>query len=192
MKKNLDSRKVFLIAFWIVIFTSCKNKPNEEKVDVLKNTIENNLGSKLSIPKKMRLYQPFNNYVADSMQIANANLKIYTRIDASCPTCINSINKWLKFANKLFTDKVPVILVCASKDNFELMKYFCENGEIKKFPYPFFLDKENEYLGKNSFMNVSPQIETVLTDSQDNILLIGNPIHSEDIMKLYLAKVQSR
>jgi hypothetical protein len=81
---------------------------------------------------------------------------------------------------------VPVILICQSKDNFELIKYFCEQGDVKKFAFPFFLDTKNEFLDKNSFIDESTRFHVILTDSLNKILLFGDPTKSKKVMEQYL------
>ena len=58
---------------------------------------------------------------------------------------------------------VPIIMICSSDD---------------------------EYVKLNKFMDETDGFETVLTDSKNNILLLGNPIHSIKIKELFLEKIQ--
>lgn len=193
MRKLQDNKvKDILIIFVLLCLASCEKKQGNEKVDILKSAIQKNLGKKLSIPMDLKTYSPFKGYMADSLQIAHTELKVYTRINTSCPTCIEGLQKWVKLSSELIKYRIPVIVICTSSDNFELMKYLCENKTIKEFPFPFFLDIKNDFINKNPFMKTSTELETVLTDSQDNIILIGNPIHSEDTKMLYLKEIQKR
>lgn len=182
--------KTVMYVFFLFILICCEKKENNEKVNILKKTIENSLGKKLSIPINLQSYTPFPQYIADSTELSHADLKLYTQINTSCSTCLEEINTWNKFIPKLMEYKVPVILICQSKDNFELLKYLCENGKIKKFSFPFFLDIKKEYISKNSFMDTSTEFETVLTDSKNKILLMGNPIHSEKTKSIYLNEIR--
>jgi hypothetical protein len=180
MKKILIGfRKILLFCSIISTFIACKREEvDNEKVKLFKNIIEVNLGKKLLIPKDLQPYSPFNQNLTDSIKLANSSLKLYSLINTSCSTCLEEINKWDSFASKLKKYKIPVILICKSnKDNFELLKYLCETKKIKKFAYPFFLDINDDYVNKNPFMNASRDFETVLTDKNNSILLIGNPLH---------------
>lgn len=194
VKIFLGFRKILMYCFIISMFISCKREQMEnEKVKLFKNIIKVNLGKKLVIPKDLQLYTPFNHNSTDSIKLANSSLKLYSLINSSCSTCLEEINKWDSFASKLKKYKIPVILICKSdKDNFELLKYLCETNKIKKFSYPFFLDLKDGYVNKNPFMNASGDFETVLTDRDNSILLIGNPLHSEEIKQLYLKEIQKR
>jgi hypothetical protein len=186
--------KTLMYCYVISIFIGCKREQvDNEKVKLFKNIIEDNLGKKLLIPKDLKLYSPFNQNSTDSIKLANSSLKLYSHINTSCSTCLEEINKWDSFASKLKKYKTPVILICKSnKDNFELLKYLCETNKIKKFTYPFFLNLKDDYVNKNPFMNASRDFETVLTDKNNSILLIGNPLHSKGMEQLYLNEIQKR
>jgi hypothetical protein len=67
-----------------------------------------------------------------------------------------------------------------------------EKGEIKSFSYPFFFDVKRDFFKQNKFMKESPQFETVLTDRENNILVLGNPIRSKKIKDLYLDEILKR
>lgn len=172
--------------------TDCKNKETKAKEASLKSVVENCIGKKLILPDSLSAYKPFTNYIADGVEMANAAIKIYSHINASCPTCIRDIVLWNSIIPYFSKYKVPVILVCESKDNFELVKYFHESGEIKSFSYPLFFDLKNEYIKSNKFMKESQQFETVLTDKENNILLLGNPIRSKEMKELYIKEIQKR
>lgn len=185
---------MLMYCYIISLLISCKREQaDNEKVKLFKNIVEVNLGKKLVIPKDLQLYAPFNHNSTDSIKLANSNLKLYSLINTSCATCIEEISKWDSLASKLKKYKIPVILICQSnKDNFELLKYLCETNKIKKFTYPFFLDLKDLYVHKNPFMKASKDFQTVLTDKDNSILLIGNPIHSEGINELYLKEIEKR
>ena len=169
---------------------SCKNKQETDEVVSLKQVVENSLGKKLILPNSLQEYSPFSNYVADSVAVVNSEYKIYSKVDASCGTCISRINLWNGLALEFRKYNVPVILICDSDDKFELLKYFCESGKIKKFPYPFFLDKKKEFAKLNKFMVANKGFETVLTKNDNTIVLIGNPIMSAEIKDLYMKEIE--
>jgi hypothetical protein len=174
-------------------FISCNKKENDPKKAALKKIIDQNLGTKLKLPKDLTLYTPFSNYKADSAQIAQAKLKIYSHVNTSCATCVQNITNWNNMALTFSQYNVPIILVCTSKDNYKLIQYLCETKkEIKSFPYPFFLDPKKDFVDSNSFMREHEHLETVLTDKNGNILVMGNPSHSESIYKLYESEIQKR
>ncbi|KQC02756.1 hypothetical protein [Pedobacter sp. Hv1] len=184
--------KSILVLIWMCCIISCKNKEETDEIASLKSVVENTLGKKLIIPASLPTYSPFTNYIADSAAIFNSEYRIYSKVNASCGSCITHINLWKNLIAEFSKYKIPVILVCNSDDQFELIKYFCETGKLKSFSYPFFLDRKNEFVKKNKFMAASKNFETVLTDKNNTILLLGNPAVSKAINKLYLKEIQKR
>ena len=189
---NIKILIIFLIICAIPFCTNKENKENKEKENTIKSIVNNCLGRKLMIPDSLVIYSPFSNYTMDSIEISNAHFKIYSYINASCPTCIEDILLWNNITPCFVKYNIPIILICESKDNFELIKYFHEQGMIKKFSFPLFFDVKGRYLAENKFMEESPQLETVLTDRENNILLLGNPIRSKEIKDLYLSEILKR
>ncbi|MDP3441913.1 MAG: hypothetical protein Q8T08_03550 [Ignavibacteria bacterium] len=189
MKSKFPNRvKYVILLLCICSVISCKNEKNRKKS--LESVVENCLGKKLILPDSLIVYAPFPNCIADSMDISKASFKIYSHINASCPTCIGDIVLWDSITSDFSKYKVPIILICESKDNFELVKYLHETGGIKSFSYPLFFDRKKEYLTQNKFMNESQHFETVLTDNENNILLLGNPIRSKEMRDMYLKKIR--
>lgn len=186
MKKWNLKHSVLALSILAYCVLSCKDKVNPE----VKIIVENNIGKKFIIPDSLIAYNPFTNYIADSIGISNASFKIYSKINASCGTCISKINNWNKIANEFKKYGVPVILICQSDENFELIKYFCESGEIESFPYPFFIDKRNELTELNDFMKKVVGFETVLTNRENKIIALGDPLRFEKIKKIYLDEIK--
>jgi len=193
MKNNVFKIvKYMILIIFVTLTISCQNKENQKREAHLKSVIENCLGKKLTIPDSLRIYAPFYNYIADSVQLSNARFKIYSHINASCPTCVRDILLWNNIIPSFEKFEVPVILICESDDNFELFKYIIESGEINNFSYPFFLDVKCDFFTQNKFMKESPQFETVLTNRDNTILLLGNPIRSKEMKNIYLNEIQKR
>lgn len=188
----LNILKYIILIIFATLTISCQNKENQKREAHLKSVIENCLGKKLIIPDSLRIYAPFHNYIADSVQLFNAKFKIYSHINASCPTCVRDILLWNNIIPDFEKLKAPVILICESDDNFDLFKHIIESGEIKSFSYPFFFDLKRDFYRQNKFMKESPQFETVLTDRDNTILLLGNPIRSKEMKDIYLNEIQKR
>lgn len=188
LKKML---KYSLLIAYSITFLSCNHKQKTDEVLGFESIIKNTIGKELFIPKNVEIYSPFSNYLADSSRIAKAPFKIYSRIEASCGTCITHVESWNNLAVEFKNHNIPIILIFHSNDKFELIKHYCESGIINKFPYPFFLDAEDEFK-KNEFMLITKNFETVLTDKENNIIAMGNPTRSSEIKDLYLNEIQKR
>lgn len=170
------------------LFFACQD--DERNVETAGAAISKKIGKRITIPDSMELYVPFNNLLYDSSAIASSPLKIYTFIDVSCSSCIDNIEKWeFLSASKFAKEKVPIILICQSRDDFELFKYFCESGKVPRFQLPFFIDKGGKYFKLNTFINRSNH--TVLTDQANAVILSGDPTHSDKVLNLYMKKIKS-
>jgi len=178
---------IFVMALVCISFLiSCQNTDRTAHNSSLKSTIDSTLGKKLILPTKLLVYSPFNDLEGDSATVFDSKYKLFTHINASCGTCITHIKLWENLVLEFNKFKIPIILICESDDRFELLKYLCETGGVGKFSYPFFLDKENEYIKRNQFMKKTQDFETVLTDKEYNILLLGNPTRSKEMKDLYM------
>lgn len=174
----------------ILVSTSCiskhnNNNNNNEEIR-LKNIIEGVLGEKLNVPDNVKVYKPLSEYKLDSTEMFSSNFKIYSHVNVSCGTCVRNIDLWNSFIAELKKYDIPIILICSSNDNYVLLEYVCEREQKLSFEYPFILDTKNEFLKKNQFMNECQDFKTVLTNKDDEILLIGNPINNKGIKNIYL------
>lgn len=188
MKKNIKEYIMILLCTFSII--SCKKNQNIVKDDSFKVVIDNILGKKLIISDSLELYHPFLNVINSKEEVLNPKLKIYSHIDASCGTCIENLKAWNNLIPEFNMKNVEVILICTSDNNFELLKYYFESKEIASFSHPLLLDHNNDYLLQNEFMSKSKNFETVLTDKNNEILLLGNPNYSIKIKELYFNEIK--
>lgn len=159
MKRIILKNLMILLCFFSII--SCHKKRNKEKVDSFKTIIDNNIGKKLIVSDSLELYHPFPNSINNKITL-NTELKIYSHIDASCGTCIETLKAWNNIIPELRREGVQVILICSSDNRFELLKYYFESKEIENFNYPLLLDYKNNFIEENQFMLESKNFETVL------------------------------
>lgn len=183
--------RLFFYLFLSLCFISCKqSQKKKQQINDLKTVVNNTISTTLQLPKALKVYAPFQNYLKDSLAISNADFKIYTAVDASCGACIKKIRKWATLAEELKSANVAIILLCHGEHGrFVLLEHLCETEKLITFPYPFFLDLEGSYTDNNAFMDKNASFETVLTDKTNRILALGNPIYSEGIKALFLKMV---
>jgi len=173
--------------FILVLFSNCNNTGEREQ-GVNKIT---NKADTLFLPDSMVVYSPFHKGKLDSAQIANSALKVYSFVDVSCPSCLTNIKNWNKFASTLKEYNVPVILICQSEDNYELLKHLCENKRISEFPFPFYFDVKKQFFALNKLLSPSPNQHTVLTDKNNRILMSGDLTLTETTRKAYLDTIKN-
>jgi len=186
-----------LYLFFLLIlnaFTACQNNNATSSAIVTnKQPIDTVVGKKLNIPTNLQAYSPFSGYLLDSNQLKHfSSMKIYSYVNVSCPSCIGSLETWKKLIPEFMKSDVPVILICRTEDNFEYIKFRCENGSVKNFPFPFYFDAKQQYIKQNPFIKEYGAYQTVLTDKDNNILLTGDLVHSTETKDLYLTEIRKR
>jgi len=177
-------KKTIVLILVIATFVSCSQQQKNKNINSFKKTLDANLGKKLFVPDSLELYNPFPNST-DNQASLNPKLIIYSHIDASCDTCIETLSLWNSIIPEFSKEDVKVVIICSSDNRFELLKYYFESGEITNFSYPLYLDYKDDFIFNNTFMSESKNFETVLTDNHNNILLIGNPNFTKKIKELY-------
>lgn len=184
-------KKLYVFLTLIGLFFSCVSNIKKEKAQYFDSIISKTIGKELLLPQKLILYKPHSNYSMDSCDIANASHKIYSHINVSCGSCLKEIEMWEKLIPQFEKLGVSIIIICTADDNFILFEYLCEKNKFINYSFPFFLDMNDKYTRLNKFVNLSNDFKTILTDKENRILLLGNPINSKKIMRLYLDKIKN-
>lgn len=159
---------------------SCSNNPRigtSINNEILKKVI----GSKLIIPKGMKSYNTI--YRPDSIVISR--YYIYKIIDVSCGSCLAMLTEWEKYMLTFKNSNVQLCFICISDDDFQLFEYIYDNNGFPNYPFPLFFDKEMQFIKMNSFIMGRPDYNTILTDKDNSIMLIGDPLINKKIDKLY-------
>lgn len=167
----------------LVLLTSC----------VSKTQIKNGSEISIAVPDRAEIYDPStgsSNTVL--LKRKKSRYKIYTLINASCSSCVFKLEKWSDFQSKISgIHDVSIIPICFSHDNFELLKFAFENDKIKKIGLSLILDKEENGFKKMNMELVNKYGDfTVLTDSEDNVLLQGNPMEDERDKTKFLLRIE--
>jgi hypothetical protein len=133
----------------------------------------------------LEIYNPFN-VKLEKKQKANP-FTIIAYINVSCASCLEEISKWNDFYSKINKNKTDIIMICYSKDNFEYFRYLCETNKIENTNNIFYLDNYKVFEENNSILRLRHTDQTVLLDSNNNILLGGNPFHSAEVKANYFS-----
>jgi hypothetical protein len=144
-------------------------------------------GKLLIIPKHIEIFNPYLPNIPDSTLFSGSKTKIYTLVNASCSTCLLHLKEWDDFETNINKLKdVQVIVVCESDDNFQLLKYLFESKKMDKILLPIVLDLDNKFISLNVSLLSREGDLTVLTNSNNKILLSGNPIKNKKDKKRYM------
>lgn len=162
----------------VCLFLSCTENRNEINQTSLK------------IPDNLKIFKE-TNHTNISKELKSNSLLIFTSINTSCATCLLDFKKWREFQDILKKNKVGLVPICHSKDNFELLKYLFESGELESLDFPIFLDINNEFLDLNDNLLDGNKNLTVLTNSKKEVILHGNPFQNQNLMNKYLKMIKN-
>lgn len=182
----------YIIVFNALLLVSCINKKNtdkEFKVQTIKQF-------KIQAPKHIEFY---NQYLSDSLHVKITldtikQQRIYTTINVSCASCLQKFAKWDRFHTELgeLNNNVAIIPVCYSEDRFESLKYLFENNKLARIKIPLALDVDNSFVKQNLSLWKQHGDFTVLTDSKNNVLLVGDPIGNEKDKNDFIQAIRNK
>lgn len=193
MKKSIS--KIILYYFFgscTFSFFSCNNDNKLQNIDpAIEMTNKDSLiGKTIIMSDSMESYSPYREDIyMDSAEIFRANYKIFAFINVSCVSCIPDISKWDSLAPTFMKHRVPVILICDAKDNFEYAKYLFEKRIIKHYSFPLFFDTKSIFYKNNFFLRHDLAHQAVLTDANNKIIATGSAIYSTEIKEYYLQRI---
>jgi hypothetical protein len=122
-------------------------------------------------------------------QLREINLKKYkfvVYIDATCFTCAEDLISWSKIIKDIEQDKFDYLFYLHTNELEVLEPYIKRWG----FYLPFIIDTENTFFYENK-INIEKLFQAMLIDENNKVLLIGNPVYSEDMLTLYKKAIAS-
>lgn len=122
------------------------------------------------------------------IKINTNKLKIINYIDTSgCTECRLELYEWSKKIEELksLTHNVDVLFIAYQKEYASLEILLKKN----LFNYPLLYDRTGEMNKVNDFPK-SPLLQCFLTDKNNHIILVGNPIRNDNLWDLYKKAIQ--
>jgi hypothetical protein len=176
--KNL----VFYIFICLIVSCANDNKSSEEDYIRIPDTlvVYNTMNSTDSMASKSDIISKLESFT------------IFTSINVSCATCLFEFDKWRAIGNGFKDNTVSIVPICHSKDNFEMLKYLFESGDIKPLDFPLYLDDKNKFTELNKHLLDENHGLTVLVDTDNKILLKGSPIDDQTLMKKYTKLINTQ
>jgi len=161
----------------LCLLSSCTNR--------IKDEIQKWQGKQLILPDNHLMINP-GRYSIDPLK---KRLKILTLVNANCGKCVEELTDWKRFISQVDTGHVGFIFLCHSQDELMLLKR--TDSLIIKLSYPYFQDPDKKLISRNSFSD-DVRYQTFLLDTENKVILIGNPIYHAQIRNLYLKEIQER
>lgn len=177
-----DIIKQFILSLLILLaFTSCiTTKESDQKI--ITKWYEKNI----TFPYLMNSYQQ------DSLLLTMLynEFKILTFVDSNeCTECHLQLYKWKKLiqeTDSLFNNVSFLFIIFPQKGHtIELLK------KKNKFDYPTFYDNNGNLWKANDLPKTSKH-QTFLLNSENQVLLIGNPINNPRLWNLYKQTISKK
>jgi hypothetical protein len=149
------------------------------------NAKKNTTSEKIKMPDSLSVFYKGDITTFDKNRING--LSLITSINTSCATCLYELDQWLDFEKLNKNEDLEFMIICHSKDNFEMFRYLYENGDIPALNVPIYLDMSNTFMSLNrGFLNEEKKI-TVLTDKNYNVILNGSPFLDTALKQSYMS-----
>ena len=137
------------------------------------------LGKTMVIPDSLPVYYKNDLLCLTNYYIDTTKYHIISNIDGTCHQCIEAFELWQDLIDE--HSNVDVQFIFIVKTNAPKRVLFIL--ETLDFNYPIIFDEKMEYEILNQIDDIS---NTVLTDFNQKILLVGNPIQNQKLNDLYL------
>jgi len=117
-------------------------------------------------------------------------LKIITRIDGSCGKCVNDIKRWdEEIIRVIDTSLVNIHIIIYTDDPSYFTNAICPEIALN---YPLLIDTLNLFVINNDLPRFDNKFHSFLLDRNNNIILIGSPLHNWELKTLYLDEIEKR
>jgi hypothetical protein len=145
------------------------------------------VGNVLNIPDTLHLL--YNDTLKKELYSNKYSLKIITRIWGDCFSCIDSLSKWKHFASKEKENKDFGLYIFIYTSRYP---YFKRNFYPRiHLNHSLIIDRNDKLSELNNF-DLDKKYATFLLDSNNKVVLTGNPIYNKKLMKLYKQEINNR
>lgn len=155
-----------LVVVAFLILSSCSSFDRKHSQS-FEEELKLKIGTKLELPI--------------SNQLGSNKLHIISYIDGDCYSCLEYADLWNKFAKKISNRSVSIVIYLHSS-NYDYLK---RNYSIFTNSDVMIIEDKDKLFPKYNNLSENKILQTFLIDHNQKILLIGNPVMSENIETLY-------
>ncbi|MGV8096506.1 MAG: hypothetical protein AB2L24_32010 [Mangrovibacterium sp.] len=173
--------KILIVVFAMIEVLACTDSRTKQITTFLKDK----KGKLICFPdffnvKNLKQDSTYS-FLASKKFINYPSLRVVTSINGDCHACINQLKEWTSIIDEFPKEKVKFLFFINAENyaSFELMN----DSEIG-FIYPVIYDYNNGYILKNEIPDDN-LLNTMLIDSVGKIIIVGNPLQSKELLKLY-------
>lgn len=176
-------RLIMALSFLFFI-SNCTNTSNKI---INRDIIQKWLNKVLIIPENLEIHEANQDIDSLETKFYSAGIKIVTYLNGDCSACILDLNKWKEYIFNGDLDKDIVFLFFVYSTDYSVFEMM--NRTEIHFPYPLIYDNLNQFYKANNIPS-NRLLQTFLLDSNNKIILIGNPIYSEKLKELYTIEIK--
>ena len=177
--------KIGTISFLFLVIISCNQAKRETE-----KRVSQFVGDTLTLPEKSNVLYKDSLYQENFPFNKDLKLKISTLLWGDCKSCVAELEKWDTLFNLTQSKQDIGILFYLYTSDFSLFRKRIYNHNVQQ--YPLILDKEFEYIDNNGLPFKKKVYQTFLLDSNNRVILVGNPIYNKKLMKLYKQEINKR
>lgn len=118
---------------------------------------------------------------------SNGSLKIVSRINGDCYSCLEQLKNWSAFVNDVLKEReVSFYIYVYISDT---LVYNELNRKEIHFNYPVIFDQNDQFKKLNN-LNINEIFHTMLLDHSNKEIIIGNPIINTKLRELYIQTIK--
>lgn len=155
---------------------SCSGNSNK---DMFRLVVEEWQGKQIVLPDDMTDF-----LTGDGIDLSDADFTILTYVDSTgCTGCKMKLPLWKEFLNSIdnVSDSDVQFLMIVYPSDIKELRYNLIHNE---FDYPVYLDDANKVSNAYTFPEETI-LQSFLLDKNYRVIVVGNPVFSSEIAKLY-------
>lgn len=156
---------------------------NDTWENIVRNAVDKYVGKTLILPYVDSLYIEESDY----HDVCELPIKVVCFLDGDCSTCLMKTSFWKKFISEVSSQgfhEIPVIMYGYSsfEENFRDYMNAAWSG-------PWQFDGNRAFIEYNKLYDL--RLQTLLLDSANNVILIGDPLLNPTLRELYMKTILS-
>lgn len=179
-----------ILTFVLIVLSlfACSERRNKE----IRTFYKDKIGESIVLPdsfivKNLETDSAYS-YTDSRKFVHSKKLRIVTTINGDCHVCVNQLKQWDSIMKKLPIEKIRFLFFVYA-GNYARFEW-TNNAEIH-FRYPVVFDYKNDFVLQNNMMG-DKLLNTMLIDSTGKIMVIGNPLESQEILGLYEDAIENQ
>ena len=147
-----------------------------------RSVVSEKFGTTIDLVDTLKYFRMGKGWVENPFQYG---YKITTFLNADCSQCLYELLSWKDLIDEFGNDSISVLIYLKTTDinATEMFLYDIE------FTYPVIIDTYGSFI-KQNLIEDDKMFQTYLIDESNKILLVGNPIFSENIKELYSSTIK--